>query len=121
MKLVVPETESEEIKRLLARESSNTWVSSVLLTVESRRNVRRNGPQYTMRLEALLETVTQLAIDETVIKSASLLPGDTLRSLDAIHLATALLLREELDTFVTYDKHLAAAAERQGLRVSAPA
>lgn len=120
MKLVVPETESEALRRFLTNESSFSWVSSALLTVESRRNVRRHGPLYTVRLEALLETVTQFAIDETIITSASLIPGDTLRSLDAIHLATALLIRGELETFVTYDKHLAAAAEQHGLNVVSP-
>ena len=67
----------------------------------------------------LLADVQQLVMDDEIVESASRLPGTNLRSLDAIHLATALLLRAELTAFLTYDTRLAAAAEEHGLPVRA--
>ena len=51
--------------------------------------------------------------------AAALEPAE-LRTLDAIHLATALAVREDLAGLVTYDRRLAAAAERLDLEVFAP-
>ena len=55
-----------------------------------------------------------------VVESASRLPDPMLRSLDAIHLATALVLREDLEALVTYDERLADAAGAHGLTVASP-
>jgi predicted nucleic acid-binding protein len=56
-----------------------------------------------------------------VREAASRLPDPQLRSLDAIHLATALLLlRDDLDMVLTYDQRLAAAAKAEGLPVQTP-
>ena len=55
-----------------------------------------------------------------MIERASRLPDPLLRSPDAIHLATALLIREDVETLLTYDNRLAAAASEHGLVVAAP-
>jgi predicted nucleic acid-binding protein len=68
-----------------------------------------------------LEGVELLAIDEEVLSRASVLGPPVMRSLDAIHLASALTLGRELDAVVTYDRRLASAAEQVGLRVESPA
>jgi len=51
----------------------------------------------------------------------SRLPDPLLRSPDTIHLATALLIREDLDELLTYDDRLAASARAHGLAVATPA
>jgi len=59
--------------------------------------------------------------DRRILAAAAVLEPSALRTLDAIHLATALVVREDLDGLVTYDRRLAAAAERLDLEVLAPA
>jgi predicted nucleic acid-binding protein len=59
-------------------------------------------------------------IDPTVLREATALPDPLLRSLDAIHVATAVQLRPLLDAFVTYDHRQAAIAREVGLRVVSP-
>jgi len=56
----------------------------------------------------------------SIVESASRFPDRSLRSLDAIHLAAAMLLRDDLDVIVTYDKRLAALAEAHHLPVDSP-
>ena len=56
-----------------------------------------------------------------VVESASRLPDPMLRTLDAIHLATALLIRDDLDVLVSYDQRMLAAAAAHGLPTAAPA
>ena len=56
----------------------------------------------------------------SVVESASRLPDQSLRSLDALHLATALVLHVDLDVVVTYDKRLPASAEAHQLPVYSP-
>ena len=55
-----------------------------------------------------------------ILSAAAALEPSALRTLDAIHLATALVVREDLAALVTYDGRLAAAAERLDLEVLAP-
>lgn len=67
--------------------------------------------------------VTQLPVvepTETIRTRAAALDPSTLRTLDAIHLATALAAGDELDCILTYDTRLAAAATNHGLTVLAP-
>ena len=56
----------------------------------------------------------------TVVEAASRLPDPMLRTLDAIHVATALLIREDLDVLVSYDQRMLAAASAHGLPTAAP-
>jgi uncharacterized protein len=71
--------------------------------------------------DEILDGLHLLAIDaETLGMAASLQPA-TLGTLDAIHLATAVRVADELDVFVTYDRRLARAARSTGLQVDAPA
>jgi predicted nucleic acid-binding protein len=59
-------------------------------------------------------------VSTRVLSDAALLEQPFLRTLDAIHLATAAGIRASLSAFVTYDKRLAAAAEDAGLPVASP-
>jgi len=68
----------------------------------------------------MIARVAIVDVDTAILNEAADLDPRTLRSLDAIHLATALEASEELDGLVTYDSRLAAAAETFGLAVLAP-
>jgi predicted nucleic acid-binding protein len=59
-------------------------------------------------------------IDPTILREAGDLPDPFLRSLDAIHVVTAVHLRASIDAFVTYDHRQEAAARDEGLRVVSP-
>jgi predicted nucleic acid-binding protein len=65
-------------------------------------------------------SISLLAITEGVLERASDLDPPALRTLDAIHLASALRIGADLEAFVTYDRRQSAAAEAMGLRVTAP-
>ena len=95
--------------------------SSVLVTVETRRAVQRISPAHLAQADRVLSRVDQIALTPGVIESASRLPDPALRSLDALHVATALLVSVELSAFVTYDRRLLAAARAHGLPAVAPA
>jgi predicted nucleic acid-binding protein len=97
--------------------------SSDLSRVELPRAVRRRGlGTGAIGLAVrVLEGVELLAIGEEVLSRASVLGPPAMRSLDAIHLASALTLGPELDAVVTYHRRLASAAELAGLRVESPA
>lgn len=120
VKLVWAEPESDALSRFLARQPAMPLVSSALLTLETRRAVQREDPSALARADLLLTRVGRIGMTASLVESASRLPDRSLRSLDAIHLATALLLREDLDVIVTYDKRLAAVAEAHNLPVDSP-
>ena len=95
-------------------------VTSALSVAEVGRAVRRAGavPQRNARATAVLDGLDQVAISAAVLRRAGELEPATLRTLDAIHLATALALGR-VDAFVAYDARLAAAATMHGFRVAA--
>ncbi len=119
VKLVVSEPESDALRRYLAVRMDR--VSSALARVEVRRAVRRRDPSETTRRRAddVLARIALVAVDEPVLRTAASMQPDPLRSLDAVHLATALSLAG-LDIVVTYDQRLADAAVQHGLEVAAP-
>lgn len=121
VKLVVREPESTALY-----ESLEAWperVSSAIARVEVVRAIRRAGSTETVRHRALevLARIALIDVDRPVLDAASEIEPRDLRSLDAIHLATALSLRGDLAGLVTYADRLAAAAARLRLAVWAPA
>ena len=74
----------------------------------------------THRVEKLLDAVITISVSDELLDAAGALPESGLRSLDAIHLATALHLGNGLSDFVTYDRRLLAAARQAGLSTAAP-
>jgi uncharacterized protein len=96
------------------------YVSSTLLAVEAIRACARYGDEYSREAGAWLEGISLLAMDDAVLEAATSLDPPALRSLDAIHLATALSIRDDLGAFFTYDHRLAAAASDRGLEVVQP-
>lgn len=119
MKLVQREAGSDELQVWLAGEE-RMLVSSLLLRTELLRATRRVRPDLLGRARALLDHITLLDVSMDVCERAGLLDPDGIRSLDAIHLASALTLIDELEGVVAYDVRLRAAAVAVGLTVIAP-
>ena len=118
VKLVVREPESSGLQRHLRGRPRR--VSCALARVEVVRAVRPQGPLAVERARRLLLKVGLLRLDDRLLDAAALIGEGTLRSLDAIHLAAALTLAEDLGEIVTYDVRMADAARRLGLAVAAP-
>jgi hypothetical protein len=120
LKLVLSERETPALSEALSRWPD--WVSSVLLSIECRRIVFRAGnpPEVVAKLEQELSRVTTIRLDEPVQKLAAAIGPPRLRSLDAIHLASALSIGDYPEAFVTYDERLAEAARAAGLNVLTP-
>lgn len=117
IKLVRSEPESAALRRELA---GGELLSSALLVVEGRRVARRYGELAARRVRAGLTAVTLLPLDHGILEAAAELDPAELRSLDALHLATALSLGEDLDRLYCYDTPLAGAAQALGIEVSQP-
>ena len=118
VKLVVREPETKALLAFL--EPRHVRVTSALARVEVVRAVRRHGRSATARATAMVDALSQLAVDDALLDSAAAIDADQLRSLDAIHLESAQQLEGELDVFVTYDERMLAAARGLGLPVSLP-
>lgn len=119
MKLPLREPELD-----LLLESLGAWdgyVSSALLGVEAIRACGRYGDRYAVDARSFLADVSLLPIDEAVLAEAAVVAPAPLRTLDALHLATALSVREEVGAFFSYDQGLIGAATAVGLPVSSPA
>lgn len=119
IKLVRAEPESAQLRAELA--GGEELVSSVLLVVEGRRAAARYGATALQRARAALTTITLLTIDDAILESAAGLRPPALRSLDALHLAAAASLGDELGQFFCYDSRLGDAAAQLGIDVRAPA
>ena len=120
VKLIRGERETPALQAFLSDRPAGPLVSSALLVVETRRANLREAPDQLTRADLLLTRIDQVEVTRSVLEAASRLPDPALRSLDAIHLATALQLEGDLEALVTYDSRLAAAAARQKLPVVTP-
>ena len=72
------------------------------------------------RTDLLLGEVTLVELTPSLLESAGRLPDPSLRSLDAIHVATALLVRDEIDAVISYDQRMLTAAAAHGLPTASP-
>ncbi|MFI6040451.1 type II toxin-antitoxin system VapC family toxin [Nocardia sp. NPDC051321] len=121
VKLVHLETESAALMNWLDDRPEVPWVASALVEVELVRAVRVAEPADLIHIPAVLSRVDRLDMDGIVRSNAAAISPATIRSLDALHLATALELATDLTAVVTYDKRLGEAAEAAGLTWVAPA
>lgn len=119
VKIVIAEVESNALVRWLRPDAS--LVSSALLRTELLLAVRREDPDRVERARAALKRFDLHAIDANVLETAGLAVPAHIRSLDAIHLATALRLADELEAIVTYDRRMIEGARALGLPVASPA
>jgi uncharacterized protein len=120
VKLAHAELESPALRDWLLGRAETGWVSSVLAEVESFRALASYAPEAVARLHLVLDLITLIDLDPSIRIRAQAIAPATVRSLDAIHLATAMSIQSQLTSFVTYDKRLADAVARAGLEVDAP-
>jgi len=116
------ERETVALRRYLRHKAEHRRATSALARVEIGRIALLVGRQASLRARRELSRFDDFAVDDGILdRAAALLPATRLRSLDAIHVATAELLGADLHALVTYDTRMAAAATELGLPVEAPA
>ncbi len=120
VKVVVEEPGSAALRRHLAAPGRGRRVSSALLRAEALRAVRHLGADAIGAARAALRRVDLVAIDDRILDSAGILEPAVVRTLDAIHLATALAMGDDLEAIVTYDRRMMEGARRLGLAVASP-
>jgi predicted nucleic acid-binding protein len=118
VKLVVEEPESHSLRDLLERDADQ--LASAIAEVEVVRAVRRQVPELIEQAHRVVAHVAVIEVSDAIRARAALLEPLTLRSLDALHLATALEVGDDLDAIVTYDARMASAAESLALAILAP-
>ncbi|MDQ3526737.1 MAG: type II toxin-antitoxin system VapC family toxin [Actinomycetota bacterium] len=125
LKRVIEEPESTSLVAYLSERQSegSPLVSSSLTWIEASRALLRGGVGDALRVDGLataaLSGVAERPVTGEVVALARRLGPSSLRSLDAIHLASALAV--DADVVLTYDDRLAEAVESHGLRTLAPA
>lgn len=119
VKIVVDERESSALRAFLETQDASV-VSSALLRAEALRAVRHLGPEVLALVREGLRRVDLVGLDDRVLDTAGMLAPDVLRTLDAIHLATAIQVGDDLQAIVTYDARMIDAAGRLGLKTVTP-
>ena len=120
VKLVHVEAESAALRSWLAERAETGWISSVLTEIESFRALAQCAPDAVSRLPVVLDLIDLINLDPPIRILAQAARPTTVRSLDAIHLGTALHVRDALTSFVTYDKRVLGAAIAAGLPANSP-
>ena len=124
IKLVSDEAHSSSLREWLMLHPKATLVSSSLIHVELHRAVRRIEHALNGSVTEVLQSVNQVAMSHHILERAGSLPDAELRSLDAIHLATALVVASLTNSsefvLASYDQRLNLAAERAGLTAIQP-
>lgn len=119
VKLAVEEPESRALRDYLRRR--RPLISSALARTEVLRALLPGGERAVARGRDVLAGLELIRIGSRVLEAAGTLTPEDLRSLDAIHLATAQALGSDLARVVTYDERMREAAERLGMRTFRPA
>jgi predicted nucleic acid-binding protein len=118
VKLAVAEPESNALRRYLSRRQP--LVSSALARTEVARALMPNGSDAVTRGEDVLRRIELLRVNDRVLREAGRMEPADVRSLDAIHLASARHLGPSVKQIVTYDERMAEAARASGWSVAAP-
>ena len=118
VKLVVPEPESAALRTELVRWQRQA--SSALARAEVIRACARLDPGLRPIADSVVGALYLVAVDDEILDEAAALPPAELRTLDAIHLATAIRLEATLGAVISYDQRLLDAARGAGLPVSSP-
>lgn len=121
VKLVQHEQESAALRRYLRRHRDDGRATSGLARVEVIRAVAGGGPGAVAHARRILARVDEIHLDRALLdQAATVAPSTRLRSLDAIHLASAALLGSDLRAVVTYDERMGGVASTLGLEVERP-
>jgi uncharacterized protein len=115
--IVVERRHAEELRAFMAEMSALTCTSTIGF-IETVRTCDRSG-NYPHLMQRLLREHTEIKVTATIRDAAANVPG-ALRSLDALHVASAQQLGPELTSLVTYDHRMAGAARAVGLPVAMP-
>ncbi len=118
VKVVVDEAESLAVRDYFA--ARPVQASSILVRVEVARAVARRGAPFSDVIDRALDQLSLMDVDASIVRRAATIGPPTLRTLDAIHLASAMELGSDLEAIVTYDGRLADAARALGLPVASP-
>ncbi len=118
VKTVVAEAESGALISWLKGRQS--LVSCDLVRVETVRAVRLSDPAALPRARSALATLTLIRLDNPIYETAADLEPALVRSLDALHMAAALSVGDDLGGIVSYDRRMIEAAGQIGLRVETP-
>lgn len=119
-KLVLGEEESSALEKWLRRHRRTVRASSDIARVELLRAVMRAEPTSLLRAQHIAARLHRVPLTLELLTHAAATQPPQLRSLDAIHLVSALRLKKRLTAFVAYDRRLIDAAEETGLPVLAP-
>ena len=120
IKLLAEESHSQAFAAFYDGHADAEWVSSALLRIELTRAVTRAMPALLPDARDLLSAFSYIAIDDDFVEGAMNEPDRGLRSLDAIHLATARILGGDLSAIVSYDDRPLKAAADAGLGIESP-
>lgn len=120
MKLIRAEQETAALSQWLTARSAQPLVTSELGRVEVLRAARRIGGRVLTQAHAVVGDLDLVALDRAVQDAAGEIESPALRTLDALHLASALVLGPALAAFVAYDHRLTEAAGAAGLVVASP-
>lgn len=118
VKLAVAEPESKALRRFLSRRRQ--LVTSALARTEVARALMPSGTEAVSRGEEVLRRIQLIRLNDRVLREAGRIEPAELRSLDAIHLASARQLGASVKQIVTYDERMAEAATASGWSVAAP-
>lgn len=118
VKLVIAEPESAALRQFVRRR--RPLVTSALARTEVLRAVMPAGEAAVSRGRDVLHVLDLVRVNDRVLDAAASLMPAEIRSLDAIHLATAQLLGEDLGRVVTYDERMVDAAKQLGLPTASP-
>jgi len=117
-KLIVDEAEGDALRAFLAPIARQA--TSIVGRVEVERTVARRAPARLDHVAGLLDDLVIVGLGPAIAAAAAAIGPPTLRTLDAIHLASAAALAADLEAFVTYDRRLADVARALGMPVASP-
>ncbi|HET7398153.1 MAG TPA: type II toxin-antitoxin system VapC family toxin [Intrasporangium sp.] len=120
VKLVVAEPESDALASWLDERAHDLLCTSVIGKVELLCAARRRGPQTLAAATTMVAELALVPADAIVLELAATIDPAGLRTLDALHLASAAGLGADLAHLVAYDTALVASAETLGLHPVSP-
>lgn len=120
VKLVRREPQSTDLTEWLNSQAGTPLVSSTLVEVEVPRALRRVAPQALPAVAGVLARLYRIEVDAAIRTVAATFDDLALRTLDAIHLATAAAVDDQLDAFVSYDRQQLQLASAHGFTTASP-
>ncbi len=119
VKLIVSEQNSKNLVSWVDSCKQDLFISELART-EVIRAISRVDPGLNKQFNAIVTRFGVIRVSTQVLKIAAVLSPTTLRTLDAIHLASCVILGDELTGFVTYDNAQASAAIQNKIEVITP-